>query len=114
MEKQERQLQEKKEKKQMFEVFDPFGKDHPIRDKSGKVVSHKKTLVGKMALDVHEENGRKDSFFRPPLDATRFKRGSMKEHTFDGYDPWGRPGCGAPITNDNGRVVTNRSNLLVS
>lgn len=109
-----RKAKESDELKQLSS-YDPWEKSHPMRDNSGNVTRHRQTLKHKMVADLD------DSFNSTATPRARIPRtigihgdGSILDptvNTSDGvFDPWGRPGAGAPIKNNSGQVMAATQN----
>ena len=113
------------------DVFNPFGHGQPLRDDSGNLVRRKATLGKGMASDIVAEGAEQDGLaFQLGCHGGgggaphRDRHGNIlgvRQHQQqqapsqlegEGYNPWGKPGCGAPKRNKNGQIEAARSGAL--
>ncbi|XP_065885135.1 uncharacterized protein [Dysidea avara] len=106
-----RKTKEADELKQPTSYY-PWERSHPRRDSSGNVARHRQTLRSKMAVEFDDESTKTTPKARLPRtfgihgDGTVLDSSTVTHAEEEMFDPWGRPGGGAPITNENGKVVT--------
>lgn len=95
--------------------YDPWEKSHPMRDSSGNVARHRQTLRHNMATDFDDSpNTTAIPRARIPRTIGVHGDGSVLDPSMstndEVFDPWGRPGAGAPLRNNDGQVVTATQN----
>ena len=128
----ERKTQERTERRTgPVSDFNPFGRDQPLRDGSGNVVRRKTTLWKEMASDIVAKGAERDGLaFQLGCHGGgggaphRDKHGNVvgirprqilpvpSRSEGEGYDPWGKPGCGAPKRSKNGQITAARLEAL--
>ena len=114
MEQRERKLRDISERKKAQSIYDPFGKDVPKRDSSGNVVRQLHHPLRKQ-----KEEGKSNQSSVLPLGShsnvrtrRKFETKPNMESGENGYDPWGRPGGGAPMKDSKGQKLANRTGAL--
>lgn len=128
----ERKTQERTERRKgPTSVFNPFGQDQPLRDGSGNLVTRKTTLWKTMASDIVTKGAERDGLAfqlgchgggggAPHRDMhgnvlgvrPRQVQPAPSRSEGEGYDPWGKPGCGAPKRSNDGQIATARLETL--
>ena len=129
----ERKAQEAAERKRgPADVFNPFGQGQPLRDDSGKLIRRKATLGKGMTSGIltdgiersglafqlgchgggggapHRDRQGNILGVRRLPQQERPPSGTESE----GYNPWGKPGCGAPRRSKHGQIEAARTGAL--
>jgi hypothetical protein len=109
----ERQIKEKQviPIQSSFQLYFPWGQDQPNRNISGKLIANKKCLRGSGDDDDDDKSqfdvggwlkglGERKPNNNTP---TAISNGANSSNVV--YNPWGKPGCGAPLKNETGEKL---------
>ena len=115
LEQRERKLKEMAERTKAQKVYDPFGRDIPERDSSGNIIRRAQKPRGNQDEEDVGRGNHPSAFPFGSHNLAHKKVQNIKDKAFDdtdGYDPWGRPGGGAPIKDNAGNRLANRTGAL--